>query len=324
MNFLVNLGGKILSHPVGLGPGVCKTVRDVEIAAQSKASFIIHGATTFDERHQNEGVVYHRHLDRRDGSLLHTQNSLGMPNRGRAALKRDMPKMVRITHDAGKLLFENAAGFTPDESAILVELALEGGVDGIEINGGCPNVWVAGVQKPIMSYSPESIEATLNAIERRVGKPAIPVWVKLSPFVTEDLLEPIHSLVTDRTPLFGFEVLERIGGIIATSELCAGVTLTNTLGNTLCLAEDGTPAITYLDGLAGLGGPALKPIALENIRFLRPMLREDQFVIGAGGIMTWRDVADYRAAGADAVYATSGYWEFGNKIFDKILLGAIE
>ena len=98
----------------------------------------------------------------------------------------------------------------------------------------------------------------------------------------------------------------------------------NTLGNTRCLDKEGTPAITYLEGLAGLGGPVLKPISLENIRYLRQVLRPDQFIIGAGGIMTWSDVEDFRMAGADAMYLTSAYCESGNKIFDKILLGMMD
>ena len=282
--------------------GMCKTRNHVEEISESLASAIVIGSYTPEPREGNQGTVYYEHWQ--EGRLLYTLNSLGLPNGGRTFLERNLGYIVEHTHQSGKKLFVSVVGFSPKEYGLMAQLAAVGGVDGIEINCGCPNVWVHGEQEEIVSYSPRSLIDVLYAVEIGLTGFKTPWWVKLSPFLK----------ATD---------LKAAANIIAQSK-SHDVSATNTVGNSLCFTPSGMPVIALNRGLAGLAGPAIKPIALANVRELRRLLPESFFVIGCGGIMNGQDVLDYMRAGATAVQVGSGYATFGNKIFQNILASYVE
>ena len=296
------LGSLLLEHPVMVAAGMCKTRNHASEATQSLASAIVVGSYTPEERTGNEGNVYYEHWE--NSTLLYTLNSLGLPNGGQAALERDVPYMVTCAHESGKKLFVSVVGFSPKEYGEMARAAACFGADGIEINCGCPNVWAHGEQEEIVSYAPRSLVNVLYAVEAKLGNLTIPWWVKLSPF----------SKISD---------LKIAAGIIAQSK-AHGVTATNTLGNSLFLRPDGTSVITPNRGLAGLAGPALKPIALANVRELRNLLPDSFFVIGCGGIMNGQDVLDYLHAGATAVQVGSAYASRGNNGVNNIIVSYLE
>lgn len=61
-------------------------------------------------------------------------------------------------------------------------------------------------------------------------------------------------------------------------------------------------------GLAGLSGTAMLPIGLGQVKQLREHLREEIGVIGVGGISTGWHIMAYLSVGADAVQASTAYW----------------
>ena len=69
-----------------------------------------------------------------------------------------------------------------------------------------------------------------------------------------------------------------------------------------------------------MGGPALRPIALGQVRQLRRMLPGQMQIIGVGGISRGQHVLDYLRNGAVAVQiATSLLQRRGAEVFERIL-----
>lgn len=86
----------------------------------------------------------------------------------------------------------------------------------------------------------------------------------------------------------------------------------------------GKPLIDSEDGLAALGGPMLKPLALGNVKQLRQILPKRIDVVGCGGITYGKDIRDYLRAGADAVQIATALLKFGPKVFDRLLIEFFE
>jgi dihydroorotate dehydrogenase len=85
-------------------------------------------------------------------------------------------------------------------------------------------------------------------------------------------------------------------------------TMCNTFPDTVVLLPDGRPAITITYG--GMGGPAMKPIALGHISQFRKNQQEGNLpdyieFVGSGGAETGQDVLDYTRVGASLVQATT-------------------
>jgi dihydroorotate dehydrogenase (fumarate) len=271
--------------------GTCKNLEDVKKLSRSATSAIVVGSITMEARPGNEGNVYWSTPD-------YALNSLGLPNPGQSYYKQNLPQMSRISHDAGKPLFVSVAGFEPKEYARLSELAFEGGADLMELNLGCPNVWVGNTQKQIASYDSSLIDEILSLVESAVGEGAI-ISVKLSPF--SDPQERVEAVL-----------------IIKSYRMVKSVTAINTFPN--ALEYNGLkPAITFGSGLAGLSGPALRPIALGEVQQLRPLLPDSTQIIGVGGITRGSDIWKFLNLGASAVQIATRYLDKGERIFSDLL-----
>ncbi len=300
MELKVNLAGIPLEHPLMNAAGTCKLLQGpdgVRELARSAAAAIMVGGITVEQREGNEGEVYW-------ANELFSLNSLGWPNRGKLYYQQHLPEMVAVAHGAGKPLFVNVGGFNPSEYAILAELAFEGGADLVELDLSDPNLWQNGKQKLIPCFDPRLVDEILHRVEEKVGSEA-KVAVKLSPF----------------SDPFG---LSEVARVIGQSKLVKAVTAVNTFPNALSYDEKGKPRITPGGGLAGLAGPAIKPIALGQVKQLRGMLPEHIDIIGVGGISTGRDILDYFKAGAVAVQVATALLEKRAKIFSLLLTELIE
>ena len=71
----------------------------------------------------------------------------------------------------------------------------------------------------------------------------------------------------------------------------------------------------------GLAGSAVKKANIEMIRRLRALLPEQVSINGVGGIFDAADAYEHLEAGACAIQCTTGYLEYGNKVFEPILQG---
>jgi dihydroorotate dehydrogenase (NAD+) catalytic subunit len=193
-------------------------------------------------------------------------NSIGLENPG---LDRFLSEALPKALELGPPVILNIGGESLEEFEWSVERVQNSGVVALEINLSCPNV--QGGALPFAT-DPEACHAIAASLCSRSD---LPLFFKLSPN-THLLTEVAQAAVA--------------GG-------AQGLTLINTL---LGMAVDwrrGSPKIAR--GIAGLSGPAIKPVALRCIYQVRQVVEVPIF--GVGGICDAEDVCEFLAAGATAV-----------------------
>jgi dihydroorotate dehydrogenase (fumarate) len=301
----VTIGPLGFEHPIVNAAGTCKRTEDVERLARSAVSAIIVGSITKEARAGNSGNVF--------AATNHaTINSLGLPNGGLPYYETELPKMLKIAHEANKALIVSVAGFSPEQTAELVTFCCENMVDAIEVNLGCPNVWSEGKQKPITSYDRKSIgqvfklvdSATLGNTDR-----SIIYGYKFSP------LDP-YSI---------WEIAEFVN-----AHPISFVTTTNTFPNGFGFQENGRMLIDSTEvpeGFGGVAGPGFKEIGLGQVKQWRNLLRPEIKVNGVGGVTNGKDVWEYQRAGADGlVQVGSHYFTSGERplIFSDLVASYLD
>lgn len=253
------------------------------------------GSITVEPRTGNTGDVYW-------AGPIYSLNSLGLPNRGARYYASALPEMVAVAHGHGKPLFVSVAG-SPEEYAELAEIVFVGGADLVELNLGCPNVWEGSTQKRIACFDPALVSEILRWVENAVGADA-KVSAKISSFS-----DPF--------------ALAEVAHVIGESKLVKVVTTVNTFPN--AFSYNGIkPRITPGGGLAGLAGPAIKPIGLGQVRQLCGILPKHIQIIGVGGITHGRDIWEYRESGAAAVQVATAYLERREQVFSALLAEFLE
>lgn len=194
-------------------------------------------------------------------------NSIGLQNIGLAAFVRE--KLPRL-RDYDTTVVVNIWGETIDDYCRLAEgLSRAGGVGAVELNVSCPN---KGGRVMCIGQSPELTGELTEAV---VAAGDLPVWVKLTPNVTD------HLPVAQAAQEAGAEA----------------VCLINTLLGLAIDARSGRPRLGGV--LGGLSGPAIKPVALRMVWQAAGAIAIP--IIGLGGIMTGEDAAEFIVAGATAV-----------------------
>jgi len=194
-------------------------------------------------------------------------NSIGLANVGvDAFVAEKLPALETL--DTSVIV--NIAGSTVDEYVDVAE-KVQGHVrtNAIEINVSCPNVDHGG---QALGSTCKGVEEVTKKVRKTTKKPII---VKLTPNVTD--IVPVARAAQD-------------AGADA-------VSLINTLQGMAIDIQTGQPVIAR--GIAGLSGPAVKPVALAKVY---QVAREVKIpVIGIGGIMNWEDAVEFIMAGAAAV-----------------------
>jgi dihydroorotate dehydrogenase (NAD+) catalytic subunit len=194
-------------------------------------------------------------------------NSIGLPNKGlRGYLEQDLPKLAELPVP----LIVNVMGFTREEVATLVDaFAQREEVAALELNVSCPNV-ETGL---IMGADPSE---TAKLVERVRPLTTKPVIVKLTPNTTD------------------------VGAVAEAAEAAGAdaLSLINTLkGMALHPRGDGSPWLG--GGTGGLSGPAVRAIALAQVREVASRCRLP--IVGMGGVQTARHARDFLQAGATLV-----------------------
>ena len=193
-------------------------------------------------------------------------NSIGLPNKGlEGFLASDLPRLAELPVP----LIVSVMGFSREELATLVErVGARDEVAMIELNFSCPNVETGLV----MGADPAETARALEAVRPLAVKPLI---VKLTPSAPEP------------------------AEVAAAAEAAGAdaVSLINTLKG---MALDPRSRRPWLGGTTGgLSGPAVRAVALEQVRAVSR--RVSLPVIGMGGVGSGRDAADFVAAGAACV-----------------------
>lgn len=285
----------------GNAAGTVKTLVEVEKACKSSMTEITVGSITVKEIKGNTpdsgtGRTYYYHPS--EGWSL---NSLGLPNMGLTEYCRVLPEMVLMAHSAGKDLRASVAGFSPDDYALLTEECFGLGVDEVELNLGCPNVWGKEGQKPIASYHPELAASILQAVNERDPVSARRIAVKISP------VEEIR-------------VLHRLLDVVMDSGFVTRIVGTNTIPNQDRLAEDRSPALSFNNGnhLGGLAGSAIFENALRVMELVWQYTEARIELTSVGGISSGATAHQHLRRTSGFQCATA-YWERGPRLFSEIL-----
>ncbi len=256
----VRIGALELRNPVLTASGTYGLGHEfAEIADLGEIGGVVGKTVTMTERIGNPPP---RTFETAGGML----NSIGLMNPGWDGFVADVLPKVRALPCPFIL---NVAGKSEDE---FVELSRRSrglrGVAALELNLSCPNV--AGG----LDFSKDTAAAR-RIVAQCVAASGLPLLAKLSPNV-EDVV-PIAVACQE-------------GGASA-------VSLVNTyLGTAIDWRRRRT---VFARGIAGLSGPAIKPMALLAV--LRVARAVDVPVVGIGGIASATDVLEYLVAGATAV-----------------------
>lgn len=219
-------------------------------------------------------------------------NSIGLPNKGlEGFLAGDLPRLAELPVP----LIVSVMATNREEFSRLVQAVGERDeVAALELNVSCPNVH-SGL---IVGEQPTETEALLEALRPLTEKPLI---VKLTPNVANP--EAVAVAAEE-------------GGADA-------VSLINTLKASAIDPASGEPALAA--GHGGLSGPAVKPIALQQVRAVRAAVELP--IVGMGGIASGADAAEFLAAGAGLVaVGTESFRDprAGSRIANELQTGVSE
>lgn len=195
-------------------------------------------------------------------------NAIGLQNCGVEVFLRD--KLPRLPYGETPIVANLYACDAAEFAELAGVLSAAEGVAALEVNISCPNVKAGGIA---FGQDPAMAEKLAAAVKKRAG--AKPVWVKLSPNVTD--IVAIAKAAAN-------------GGADA-------LTCINTLTGMSVDIRTRRPRLANVIG--GLSGPAIKPVALRCVWQVTRAVAIP--VIGVGGISSAEDVLEFVLAGAHAV-----------------------
>jgi dihydroorotate dehydrogenase (NAD+) catalytic subunit len=164
----------------------------------------------------------------------------------------------------------NVCGTTIDEYAEVSRILSDAeGVAALELNISCPNITEGGIQ---FGCSLTGTHDVVRAVRKVTRLPIIP---KLTPNVTD-----VASFA---------RAAEEAGA--------DAVSLVNTFLAMVIDIETRRPRIS--NGVGGLSGPAIRPIAVRMVHECRQTVKIP--ILGMGGIADARDAIEFIIAGANAV-----------------------
>jgi dihydroorotate dehydrogenase (NAD+) catalytic subunit len=195
-------------------------------------------------------------------------NAIGLQNCGVEVFLRDkLPRLPWRETPIVANLYACDAGEFAELAGVLSQAP---GLAALEVNISCPNVKAGGIA---FGQDPAMAGKLTEAVKKRAGDK--PVWVKLSPNVT-DIVAVARAAV--------------LGGADA-------LTCINTLTGLSVDIRTRKPRLANVIG--GLSGPAIKPVALRCVWQVCRAVSVP--VIGVGGIASAEDVLEFVLAGAHAV-----------------------
>ena len=260
MNLAVILGRLHLKNPVLVASGTFGYAREMEALVDlARLGAIVPKTITAEPR---QGNAPWRTVETASGLL----NAIGLDNDGiEAFLAHHLPYLARLDSS----LIVSVAGRTHEEFVEMVaQLSEQKAIDAVELNISCPNV-SGGVD---FGTNPTLCERLVSAC-RQASKH--PILAKLTPNVTS-----IPQMAT----------AAEAGG-------CDAISLINTCQGMAIDWRNRRPLLG--NGMGGLSGPAIKPIALRAVYQAAQATQVP--IVGIGGIATLDDVMEFFVAGATAV-----------------------
>ena len=181
----------------------------------------------------------------------------------------------------------------------LIKAVQDAGVDGFELNFGCPHGMSERGMGAAVGQHPDIVEmVTQYAVEAA----EVPVIVKLTPNVTD-----IRS--TARAA--------KRGGAHA-------VSMINTINSLIGVDIETWNPIPHVDGKSSHGGycgPAVKPIALNMVCECARDPEVGIPISGIGGVRTWQDALEFLLLGATNVQVCTAVMHHGFAIVEDMIDG---
>jgi dihydroorotate dehydrogenase (NAD+) catalytic subunit len=195
-------------------------------------------------------------------------NAVGLQNVGVRAFVAEKLLELRKFDTA---IIANVFGYTLEDYVEVIRVLEDAeGLAGYELNISCPNVKKGGMQ---FGSDPICVAEVVGAARKAAAKR--PLWVKLSPLVTDI-------------------------GLIARAAEEAGADALTVANTYPAMALDYRTGKSLLgNATGGLSGPAIKPITLKLAWETRKAVKTP--IIGLGGVEKVEDVLEYLAVGASAV-----------------------
>lgn len=320
------VGSVDMQLPIMLGGGVCKFLHHLDpyLRSDLPVGALEIGSFTPTLREGNPGNPQwpgsYEELQRYGFGL----NAWSMPNAGFYETAQDLE-----IEEVPFPLVANIAGFAPKDFAEGIN-ALEylPSIAATTLNFGCPNT-----ENIPIAYDLNSIKAILDDL--RLTQPKKPVWVKLSPYVTEQEREQLMFLLRcstgldvdmSETPTAPEGFLEEVLRMLLDYSFVTAVILANTLGNVKVInPTTGEPMIEVNGGKGGLSGDFLREnITLPLVERASAFLGNYLDIIACGGVFTGDHALDYLKAGAKGVQCISGpIWNGGPRFFQDLIEGSM-
>jgi len=269
-----------LDNPLVLASGILGTTgASLANVAQSGAGAVT-SKSIWQKRHN--GHANPTVLELGGGNLI---NAVGLPHGGIAETRVEFANFRKLSK---RPLFASIAANDFAEFGETAAAVAELEPDLIELNISCPNV--ANEFGRPFAYSRKDSEKVVKIVKKKIGK--VPLAVKLSPNV-ENIAEVAKSVEAAGA-----------GAIVAV----------NTVGPGMVIDVDtATPILA--NGVGGLSGPAIRPIAVKAIFEIFRAVRIP--IVGVGGVASGRDAIEFLEAGATLVGIGSAA-KNGPEIFTKI------
>lgn len=181
----------------------------------------------------------------------------------------------------------------------IVKRVQDVGVDGFELNLGCPHGMSERGMGSFVGQHPDLVEAT-TMYAKEVAE--VPVITKLTPNITD---------------------------ITATAKAAArggadSISLINTINSLIGVDLDTWNTIPNVNGKGAHGGycgPAVKPIALNMVAECARNPEVNIPISGIGGISTWQDTVEFMLMGAGNVQICTAAMHHGFRIIEDLTEG---
>jgi dihydropyrimidine dehydrogenase (NAD+) subunit PreA len=173
------------------------------------------------------------------------------------------------------------------------------GVDGLELNFGCPHGMAERGMGSAVGQHPDLIRQQVEWVKEVAQTPVI---VKLTPNITDI----------------------RFTARAASQGGADAISMINTINSLIGVDLDTWLPVPHVDGKGAHGGycgPAVKPIALNMVA---ECARDPQVGIpisGIGGISTWRDVVEFLLMGATGIQVCTAVMHHGFRIVEDMTDG---
>lgn len=266
----VDLAGLRLASPLIAAAGTCGYAHEFDGVLPARAIGAI--VTKSITREPRAGNRPWRILDSGAGML----NAIGLANVGVEAFLGEKLGSGRpgAQHTPPVPLIGSVAGDSIDAYVrVAGAFAAEPRLAAIELNVSCPNT-ADGRQ---FGDDPAALGDLVAAVRAAIA--GTPLLVKLSPLAPD----PVRIAAA------------------AVERGASALTIMNTVPALAIDVETRRPRLS--NGMGGLSGPAIHPMAVRLVRLIYEAVARPASVpiVGLGGVMHWRDAAEFVLAGASAI-----------------------